>query len=97
MSRKTINGPVNNKVLPSDLPQRSKKLRLKCGKCGHVARYDVGCVLFNPSDRTEDESERSLLDGLCFSGYFRCVKCDSACSQTFRTPASCFPVKRQLT
>lgn len=78
MSRKTINGPVNKEVLPSDLPQRSRKLQLKCGKCGHVARYDVGCVLFNPGDRNEREREGSLLERLCFSGYFRCVKCNSA-------------------
>ena len=47
-------------------------MRLKCGKCGHVARYNVGTVVFDP------DAEDRAAEAAYFTGYFRCRKCKSS-------------------
>ncbi len=50
------------------------KLRLKCGKCGHIGKYSAAPIYVDPqkSDKADDVSER-----VYYGGYFRCAKCGS--------------------
>lgn len=59
-----------------DAPRLEKPLSLVCSACGASGRYDVGTVTIDP--RVIDSPDRDALkEGVGFTGYFRCRKCDA--------------------
>lgn len=59
-------------LLEENLPD-TVSMRLKCGKCGHVARYKTNTVYIDP-----ELQDARPEDSVSFGSYFRCRKCKSA-------------------
>jgi hypothetical protein len=61
-------------ICEDDLPE-TVSMRLKCGGCGHVARYETETVYIDAEFRDKSKPPK---DYVSFSSYFRCRKCKSA-------------------
>jgi len=58
------------------LPQ-TVSMRLKCGKCGHTAKYNLTRIYISP-EALEAKGSEDRDESISFGDYFRCNKCGSA-------------------
>ncbi|UCE62470.1 MAG: SEC-C domain-containing protein [Phycisphaerales bacterium] len=59
-----------------DAPRVGRPLSLICGACGASGRYNVGTVTLDPTVAESPEQD-TIAEGVGFTGYFRCRKCDA--------------------
>ena len=71
-------------ICDDDIP-KTVSMRLKCGKCGHVARYRTDTIFVDPELHGKSESPE---DYVSFGSYFRCRKCKSAGPWVFTADAT---------
>lgn len=57
------------------LPQ-TVSMRLKCGKCGHTAKYNLTRIYISP-EALEAKGPEDRAESISFGDYFRCNKCGS--------------------
>ena len=52
---------------------KTVRMRLKCGKCGYAANYQLKQIFISPKNADSEHFE----DSVSFGDYFRCKKCSS--------------------
>ncbi|WP_332651502.1 tetratricopeptide repeat protein [Lysinibacillus sp. 54212] len=53
-----------------ETPQPKNEMMMKCGKCGHSGKYDIGIVAISVSVNGKKQSQQ-------LTGYFRCKHCNA--------------------
>ena len=59
--------------MPTELP-KTFNMRLKCGKCGHTADYQLTKIIISPAAA----KAKNPTESISFGDYFRCRQCQSA-------------------